>query len=228
MTRGLVSVFALLVTGAGCETEVSLADLGPSLHFFGTHEALLGTISFARALPDCAVFDSSFRATVNGAPVHIDWPYVSTSSYCLEPELDFDFEDPPTDGTATFVLADDSMTITAKLGDHYLPRTFSIESGEPIVKGTTVTLRWSHPSDLSQYLPRVAFVANDTLRWITDDITIDGDLISFEVPAMGGPGAYSSVLEVYMRTDNMTVPCTNAECTIFDAPSAAEAVSVVQ
>ncbi len=222
----LAWLFAVVL--AGCETEVSLAELGPSLHFFGTHEALLGTISFARPLPDCAVFDDSFRATVNDVPVEIDWPYVSTTSYCLEPELDFRFEDPPTDGTATFVLADDSMTITAKLGDHYLPRTFSIESGEPIVKGTTVTLRWSHPSDLSQYRPRVAFVASDTLRWSTDDVTIDGDLLSFEVPASGGPGAYSSVLEVYMRTDNTTVPCTNAECTIVDGPSAAEAVDVVQ
>lgn len=213
---------------AGCETEVSLADLGPSLHFFGTHEALLGTIRFARELPDCAVFDDSFRATVNGAPVQIDWPYVSTSSYCLEPELDFSFEDPPTDGTATFVLADDSMTITAKLGDHYLPRTFSIESGEPVVKGTTVTLRWSHLSDLSHYLPRVAFQAGPLLNWYTDDVSIDGDLISFEVPAEGGPGAYTSVLNVYMRTDNETVPCTNAVCTIVDGPAAAQEVAVVQ
>jgi hypothetical protein len=218
----------IVLLAAGCETEASLAELRPSLHFFGTPEALLGTIKLDSELPDCAVFDDSFRATVNDQPVEIDWPWVSPSDYCLEPEIDFRFEDPPTDGIATFVLADDSLTVTAKLGDHYLPRSFTIESGEPVVKGTTVTLRWSHLPDLSRYQPRVAFEASDTLRWYTDDISIDGDLLSFDVPASGGPGAFRSVLWVYMRSDEDSVPCTNAVCTIVSGPGAGQEVAVVQ
>ena len=195
-------------------TSVSLRELRPSLELYGGGETLIGEMTFGITDgPYCAVFDDSFRATVNGAPLVIDYPWVNASEYCLELDykLDFSLEDVPPSVPGTLVIADDSITITGDLGDIYVPTAMTIETPQPITRGSQVALRWSPASDFAKYTARVVITQGEGQIWTTEDLTFDGDRITFTLP-VDGPPLGDDVLEVSMYTDRDSVPCVNATC----------------
>jgi hypothetical protein len=215
----------LPLTACVWETPVTLAELRPTLAFRGGPESLLGDMTFDDTnLPSCAVFVGSFSATINGERVDIDEPWVSTDQYCLESPIDFTFEDPPTAEVATFVMADDSLEIAAKLGDTYMPRTLGLASDAEVPIGELLTFRWDHPGDLLRYKPRVVVDQGGPLHtWANTEVTVDGDLIQFELPIdKVHPGP--TVLEIVMTTDDVTFPCTGSTCELYAWPRASQSV----
>ena len=142
----------------------------------------------------CAQLDDSLTASIDGVPIsiftHGRWPEFENQA-CFEPSIGL--HDIPLelqhDG-AKLVIADSSRSITAELGNMFVPRTavpigsedWQFQSGEQVV------LQWSPAADLTSAHPGVVFLGptdppQDHIEFSIDEFTRGTDSLAFTLPA---------------------------------------------
>jgi hypothetical protein len=168
----------------------------------------------------CAVLDESLTATLNGVPLEIDgrggWTEFE-SEPCHKPIVVFnDVPDSLKTADAELVFADASRTITANLGDTFVPRTAIPLGAEDwqFKQGEEVTLQWSPASDLTSASANLRFLrGTESPHGFVDFSIYEGftrgpDTISFTLPDRIWDGAVA----VDFFGNNSTLRCPDVTC----------------
>ncbi len=166
--------------------------------------ATVGVELFYHVTSQCAALDSSFTATVGTVDVEILDPGSvvggTDSVECNMPRLRLT---PVPDAVRTtntlLLLADDSTTMGANVGDPLVPRHFEATSHPDwkLQAGQPVTFSWEPRTDLVDLYISAQFTTPSGGRILVnrDAIAIAGDQVTFTVPAGVTAGTFELDLD---------------------------------
>lgn len=155
--------------------------------------------------PGCEMLSSSTRLLANDTPLSVSSRGgQDTLGFCETPAFHGTLAPPP--ANLDLVLASDSMSVTAKLGDLLLPRSATLvpDRSWVFMPGETVTVRWFPSTDFVGVSdPVVQVHLRDTTERLTT--TVASDLLTFTVPNVTDSSAY---LTIDVPRNAGSFPCT--------------------
>jgi hypothetical protein len=221
-------LLAVVLVATGCamdtdpERQTDLAGLGPvSLDMWIGSETLSIDVRYdAPPGEPCPVLGDDFGGRIGGmllstfpggmtevchAPT-TGQPCIPAAPRCAPPYLGL--SDLPRITSAVLVLGDASRRIDCKLGDALATRSMTrVPAGAwDVVRGQTMTVRWSPGSDLARFAIEVAFVERQRPMPPVAHV-IDGDLVTFEVPADLELGHQAIAIWAHADIETTTMSC---------------------
>ena len=134
---------------------------------------------------NCLTLGSQVRATLNGAPMQIDsrGGELATGDgwICQSPQFSVELAEIPSACDAELVLEDESARVRMDAQNVFAART--LEPTRFDEDGRRIEFRWSPQTDRSR---SASWQLSSGSRPVFGEATIEGELVSLELPAEGG------------------------------------------
>jgi hypothetical protein len=193
----------LLITSvllaSGC-TGPRLADVG-DISLNVTAEQERTTVSLAWTSDSCDAPHIELTGTFGGNPMQRVTSDYTCNAIGFVPPAGATFQD------GVVEIADDSVTITATFDPSDIQTRFATHPTWEFIRGTTVSLDWSQPDDLTAQTPPW-FALHMTTGWLPG--TISGTHIDFQIPPDAIAADNDVLLQFWNRPERRAVACVNA------------------